>query len=240
MNLKPDLSTGINKARIASDNTVLKCGECLHFKGSAHPSIGTPCSQRGVKPYGIAPNCYTPDVHQLKSVSIESFQALSTFVSTCKPSQAKILMGMLKNQAQLKRFELSFLEKVYFAVGTGEYLSSYFAGFALGVAPQNGILIVGLQYFSNTRSPVVATMDRRSVLTREEFEPIAKRLNKLGKLRPPRDRRPLHIPPDIAKYEPPTIETSQELLDSVASPATKKKKVVKRDVLYIGGQTEEV
>jgi hypothetical protein len=228
--LKQDLTS--SAARIAGDNTVLKCGECLHFKGSPHPAIGQVCQLRGVKTYALAPNCYTPDVHQLKSISTESMAQLSMFVASCKPSQAKILMGMFKVQAQLKRFDLAFLEKVYFAIGTGEFLSDYYGGFVMGVGPQQAILIVGTQYFSNARNPVVAQLDRRSVLTRSEFGKRASRLSARGRLNPPKARQEIYVPPNIADYVPPTIESSQELLESrVADP--KKKPVKARSVLEI-------
>ena len=220
--LKPDLTTAASK--IAGDNTVLRCGECLHFKGSSHPSIGQICQTRGVKPYALAPNCYTPDVHQLKSISTESFQAMSAFVSVCKPSQSKILMGMFKTQAQLAKFNLAFMEKVFFAIGTGGFLSDYYAGFVLGSGPQQRILIVGTQYFSNARSPVIAQLERRSVLTRPEFLKVANRLRSRGRLNHPKARQEIYVPPNVADYNPPTIESSQDLLDSMSSQEPKKRK----------------
>lgn len=244
MNLKPDLTAPTSRAKIAGENVVLRCGECMHLKGSPHPSIGVPCIANGVRPFATAPNCYTPDVHQLKSFSTESLQMLSTFVTLCKPSQARVLMGLLKNQAQLGRFDLSFLEKVYFALGRGEYLSEYFAGFALGVGPQNKILIVGSQYWGNARNAVVAQLDRKSVLQRDAFTAVVKRLQAQGKLAPPRVNPPPYSSIEASKYEPPTIETAEELLESAASsnPRTKRKKELRgKKVLQIGGpESEEV
>ena len=229
--LKQDLTSAAG--RIAGDNTVLRCGECMHFKGSPHPSIGQACSLRGVKTYALAPNCYTPDVAQLKAISTESFHMLSAFVAACKPSQVKILMGMLKMQAQLKKFDLAFLEKVYFAIGTGEFLADYYAGFVMGVGPQQKILIVGTQYFSNVRNPIVAQLERKSVLNREEFNKVVKRLKEKGKLTHPKARQEIYVPPNVADYQPPTIESSQELLDSMASDQPKKKTAKARAMLEI-------
>jgi hypothetical protein len=243
MNLKPDLTVSTSKAKLAGENVVLRCGECMHFKGSPHPSIGTPCSSQGVRPFATAPNCYTPDVHQLKAVSVDSMVMLSNFVSSCKPSQAKILMGLLKNQAQLKRFDLAFMQKVYFALGKGDYLTEYFSGFALGVAPQNKILIVGSQYWGNARNAVVAQLDAKSVLVRDDFSKLVKRLQKQGRLSPPRVNPPRFVSNDADKYEPPTIETAQELLEATAdgSKFKKRKALQGKKVLRIGGpQTEEV
>ena len=229
--LKQDLTA--SAARIAGDNTVLKCGDCMHFKGSPHPSIGQICQTRGVKPYALSPNCYTPDVHQLKSISTETFHQLSAFVASCKPSQARILMGMFKTQAQLNKFELTFLQKVYFAIGVGEFLSDYYGGFVMGAGPQQKILIVGTQYFSNARNPIVAQLDRKSVLSRPDFLKLANRLIERGRLNHPKARQEIYIPPNIADYAPPTIESSQELLDSMASSTPKKKITKARAVLEI-------
>lgn len=234
MKQKPDMSAA--KAKIAGDNAILKCGQCMHFRGSAHPSIGTPCQTSGVKPYAIAPDCYTPDVHQLKAISPESYATLATIVASCKPQQAMILMGMFKGHATLKRrTNFSLMEKVYFAIGTGEFLSDYFAGFALGMAPHEKVLIVGTQYFSNQRSSVVASMDAKSILSREAFQKRVSRLVKTGKLAPPRERFKMEVPPDIAKYEPPTIESSQELLEATAGGTPKPKRKAK--VLTIRDQS---
>jgi len=198
----------------------------MHFRGTAHPSIGTPCSLQGVKPYAIAPNCYTPDVAQLKSISTQTFNSLSSFVSTCTGGQAKILMGMLKSQAQLEKHDLFLFEKVYFSLGSGKVLSDYFAGFVMGLAPQSRVLIVGTQIFTNARQPVVAQMERSSLLNRQSFDKVAQRLSKEGKRNDLKPRKEIVIPPSVANYEPPTIESAQEILDANASVAPAKKKTV--------------
>lgn len=210
----------------------------MHFKGSAHPAIGIPCNTNGVRPFATAPNCYTPDVYQLKSMSTETMVMLSSFVSTCKPAQAKILMGLLKNQAQLKKYDLAFMQRVYFAIGQGNFLTEYFAGYVMGVAPQEKLLIVGSQYWSNTRNAVVAQLDRRSVIDREAFTKIVSRLKKAGKLAPPRVNPPVFHSDEAEKYEPPTIETAQELLEATAAPK-KPSKNKGKSVLTIGGPAVE-
>lgn len=214
----------LTSAKIASENIVLRCGQCMHFRGSAHPSIGTPCQSSGVKSYAIAPNCYTPDVHQLKGLSTETFSVLSAIVAACKPQQAMILMGLFREHASLHRKTgFSLMQKVYFSLGSGEFLSDYYAGFVLGLAPHERVLIVGTQYFSNQRSSMVASLDVSSVLDRSKFEKRARRLINTGRVNPPRAREPMEVPPDVAKYEPPTIESSQEILEQNAAGKTAKR-----------------
>jgi hypothetical protein len=212
----------VETGRIASENIVLKCGDCMHFQNSPHPGIGQACELRGVKKFATAPNCYTANVHVFRKTSPQTLTLLSSIVSSFSPSQTKVLMGLLKQQAALQRHNLTFMQKVYFCVGN-DFLENYFAGFVLSTGPKKEILIVGSQFHSNQKNSVVAALFRDSIFTKEEFVKHKSRLESQGLLyetRKPKSK----LPENLGEYEPPTLETPQALLESKATSNPKKKK----------------
>jgi len=216
----------LETGKAASENVVLKCGDCLHFTGSPHPSIGQACSLIGVKKFATAPNCYTANVHVFRKVSPQTLTLLSSIISSFSPSQSKVLMGLLKQQASLQtRYNISFLERVFFKIGD-DYLDNYFAGFALGLGPQKEILIVGSDFMKNSQTSVVASLMRESVLTLSEFKKERQQLIDSGRLYAPRGKGKVDIPEVLDDYEPPTIETSVDLLEKRAQPKVKRSSVL--------------
>lgn len=208
--------------RVSRDNVVLRCAECMHFEGSPHPSVGQACSLVGVKRYATAPNCYTPNVHLFRKTAPQTLQVLSSIVSGFTPQQSLVLMGLLREQASMrKKFNLCFLEKVYFCVGE-DFLENYFAGFALGADPDNRVLIVGHQFFKDQKSSVVASLSRGSIFNWGEFEKLKVKMTDQGKLYQPRRRPTKDLPLGLDGYEPPTIETAQELLESQSNKTKKR------------------
>jgi len=218
--------------RVTKDNVILRCAECMHFEGSPHPSIGQACSLIGVKRYATAPNCYTPNVHVFRKTSPQTLNVLASVVSSFSPQQSLVLMGLLREQASMKRkFNISFLEKVFFLIGE-DFLENYFAGFALGSDPDGNILIVGSQYFKDQKNSIVASLSRKSVLNWEEFRKVRDMLSARGKLYMPRRKIEVELPPNLDDYEPPTLETTEELLEKQANKSTKRR-VKKAEVLEI-------
>ena len=230
-NLKQNtLETG----KVASENIVLKCGDCLHFQGSPHPGIGQACELRGVRKFATAPNCFTANVHVFRKTSPHALSLLSSVVGSFSAGQAKVLMGLLKQQSALQRQGLSFLQKVYFSVGN-DFLENYYAGFVLGVGPRKELLIVGSQFHSNQKSSVVASLSKESVLDLQSFKKKRGELEAKGRLY--ENRRPHNpLPKDLLDYEPPTLETSEALLESQANSSPRKKR--KASVLEIRDWSE--
>lgn len=221
--------------RVSRDNVVLRCAECMHFEGSPHPSVGQACNLIGVKRYATAPNCYTPNVHVFRKTSPQTLSLLSSVVASFSPQQSLVLMGLLKEQASMKKkFNLSFLERVFFCVGE-DFMENYFGGFALGSDPDGRILIVGHQYFKDQKSSIVASLSRGSVFNWEEFQKLKTKMTDQGKLYQPR-RRTVELPPGLEGYEPPTIETAQDLLESQSNKSSKKpsKKKSTLEIRYNG------
>lgn len=210
---------GIGATRI--NNIVLKCGDCLHFKGSAHPSIGTPCSQLGVKAFGAAPPCFTANASLLNTVATETFAVLSSILTTFTPQQSRIFMGLLKSAGSLEKHGFTFLQKVYFRVGQ-DYLDNYYSGYVLGVGVDHSIMLVGKSYFTSAKRAVTASLLKENVLTIDQFKKLRKKLAASGKLYEPRKIHKNNIK-STDDYEPPTIETAQDLLEEQAKRIGKKR-----------------
>jgi hypothetical protein len=202
----------VDQKLAAGSNIFIKCGDCLHFAHSAHPAKGSkPCKDLGVVRYANAPVCYTPNVHAMKSLSQDTFSQLAYIVSSFTASDARTMVGLLRQQARLQRAGFSFLEKVYLRVGLN-FLGNYFSGYALGVSPTGEVLLVGTNYLARSKSSVVAQVLATSLIREPDFEKIRQELTKLGKLQQPEDRRAKVT----VEYEPPTFDTSPETLDALA------------------------
>lgn len=129
-------------------------------------------------------------------------------------------MGLLKAAGSLEKYGYTFLEKVYFRVGD-DYLDNYFYGHVLGLGVNGTLAIVGATYFANVKSPMTAYLFPDSVYGHAAFVKKRSRLEKHGLLYAP--RRPKKN--DISDgYEPPTMETSPELLEKLALVTFGKKK----------------
>lgn len=197
----------------------LRCGDCLHFKGSPHPAYGAPCHSLGIKPYAAAPSCYTPNVMLFRTAGADTFAVLAALLARMSPQQSRILMGLLKSVGSLDKYGYTFLEKVYFKVGD-DYLDNYFSGRILGVGLNGTIAVVGENYFHTAKSPLVAYVFPDSLLSSEKFKKRKTQLEKQGLVYAPRKPHRNKVEGD---YEPPTMETSPELLEKMASKTFGKK-----------------
>lgn len=198
----------------------LRCGDCLHHKGSPHPAFGKPCSELGVKGYATAPTCYSPDVSIFRKSGPTVFAQLASILSTFTPQQCRILMGLLRSAGSLEKYGHSFLDRVYFRSGE-DYLDNYYSGFILGVGYGGTLSLVGSSFFTAVRSPIIAHMLPESVFSAEIFQKRKKKLVKEGKLYAPRKAHKNVI--EGVDYEPPTLETPQEHLEMSAKSLFKKK-----------------
>lgn len=209
----------VNVAR--SSQLSLRCGDCLHFSTTAHPSFGQPCKEMGVRTFATAPNCYAPNVVLFRKAGPKTFATLASVISTFSPQQSRILMGLLKSAGSLEKYSFTFLEKVYFKVGD-DYLDNYFFGHVLGVGLNGTLAVVGASYFVEVKSPIVAYLLPESVFSADTFRKKKNRLTKAGLLYAPRKPHKNDIQAD---YEPPTMETSPELLEKLANSSFGKKRV---------------
>ena len=83
-------------------------------------------------------------------------------------------------------------------------------------------MIVGLSYFTTAKSQVTASVFKSSVMSEEAFIKKRKKLVASGLLYAPRVAKK-NVIKDAATYEPPTLETSQELLEQLANKERKKR-----------------
>ena len=217
----------LDGAKAASESrTQMRCGDCLHFQGSAHPAIGQKCEDRGVKKFATAPSCFTANVHVFRRTAPDAFNQLASIISGFTASQSRVLMGLLSAQAQLERNGYYFLERIYFKVGN-DYLDNYFSAFVLGIGPEKQILVVGSDYLKNQKGTTVAKLLKESILSEKEFIQVRDRLVAKGLIYEPRRPHKNEIQ-DAAEYEPPTLETSAALLEKNANKSTNPKKKPKR------------
>lgn len=214
---KKDTTDNANATR---SNITLRCGDCLHHKGTPHPSIGQPCNDRGVKTYAAAPNCYTANVQVFRKVAPETFGLLASILSHFSPQQSRVFMGLLKSAGSLEKHGFTFLERVYFRLGE-DYLDTYYSGFVLGAGIQHNLMIVGSSFFTGIKHPVIAHLDAASVFNKKAFTKKQAQLTKAGKLYVPRKPQRNTITID---YTPPSIESSKEMLEAMAQKGGGKKK----------------
>jgi hypothetical protein len=200
----------------------LRCGDCMHFKGNAHPAYGKPCAELGIKTYATAPNCYAPDVASFRRVSANTFMALATILSSFTPQQSRVLLGLLRSVGSLEKYELTFLEKIYLRAGE-DYLDNYVGGVVLGVGFQKSIAVVGTTFFSEVKSQVVAYVLPDSIMKAQSFTKKKAALIREGRIFTPRrpHKNDISNPKD---YEPPTMETPPEALEQAARAMFKKNK----------------
>lgn len=211
----------------AKDNLVLRCGDCMHYKGTANPVYGEPCHLRGVRTFATAPACYTPDTSALRSVDQDAFASLLAILTSLTPRQTRVLMGLMKNAGKLEKHGLSFLQKVYFRIDE-DYLANYCSGRVLGLGVGKTIMVVGETFLKNPRKPFVAALMLSSILTADKFKSVRSKLVNAGKLSQPGRPQIMKKVPLDENWQPPTIETSQEHLEVLAQ-ATAAKVKSKRD-----------
>lgn len=230
---------------LTRDNVVLRCGDCMHLKGTKHPSFNERCAERGVKTGAVAPPCYTPNVTVFRRHSLDTFRILAAVIRSFSPQESRVLMGILHKSNRLEKFGFNFLDKVYFRLGD-EYLNNFYSGYVLAVGIERTLLIIGAKQLENKR-PMIAHLEADSVYSVDKFRRVKKRLVENGLLNDPETRR-LKLPRTVdVDYEPPTIDSAQTLLQekAVADPR-KPKGRVKHEVtedgeesFVIGGEENE-
>ena len=206
-----------------ASNVKLRCGDCLHHKGTAHPSMGQSCATLGVGVGATAPNCYTPNVSIFREHSTATLQALFVTVASFSPQQQRVFMGLLRNASSLNRTGYSFMETVYFTTERrGEAsLSDYYRGFVAAPGPADTLQIVGINFLNGTRTSCVAFLDKSSLISRKVFDKRKKALIAKGAL----ESLPKRIQISVAKddYQPPTLDTAEDFLARNAVKAKKHK-----------------
>lgn len=205
-------------------NVKLRCGDCMHFKGTSHPSYGALCSTLGTRASALAPKCYTANVSVFRPLGPDFIRGLAVSVASMDAQQQRVLMGLLRNASALEKIGLTFMQKVFFSMG-GDCLENWYTGFVLSPGPDRGtVLLVGQDYAKGNRTLCTALLMTSSLITsHKKFNRIKDDLVARGQLR----RLPPRLQPKAAKadYEPPTMETNPEALEALANKLGKRKKL---------------
>lgn len=224
--VRPTVTAG----NIAKESIVkLRCGDCLHYKGTAHPSMGEPCYNLDVGKSAVAPSCYTPNVGVFRDDGSLAVHSLLSAIACFTPQKQRVLMGMLRNAAALERTGYSFLQCVYFATNARgkTTLSDYYRGFVAAKGPGTTLQVVGINFLNSKNTACVAFLERDSLLTKAQFDRERKRLVKLGKL----EHLPARVQKQLTKgeeYEPPTLDTAEDFLQRAATSSKKHRGEVRK------------
>ena len=197
-----------------------KCGECLHFKQSAHRTNKQVCSELGIRPFAIAPKCFTPDYTKIIHNSDE-LVAVSMFFASKTPQQRKIMLGMLRQQPTGRKFRMG--TKLYVKASTRDYISNYLCGYVVGYTSGNELVLAGSPDMKS-RGKLFFTYLRSDIglLTQKEWEAKYKDLKAKGRIADPVLTKRRDITAKIEKddYEVPTIDTAPK--DKTERPTDKR------------------
>lgn len=232
--LRSDTSDG---ALPRESNIKLKCGDCLHFKGTANPAVGPLCSTIGVRAAAVAPPCYTANITVFRPLGVETMRSTAALIASFDSRQQRVLMGLLRNAASLERLSLSFMQTVYFTTG-GDCLENWYKGYAMSAGPDKGtVMVIGSDALKSNKTLCTALLLRTTLVTsHKQFRKIKDELIQKGKLN--------KLPPKIQKkysdeeYDPPTFDTNPEALEALAQTSEKKKPKKKGSKLFSIDQGE--
>jgi len=213
---------------ISSRNSIQqRCGDCLHFKLSA--KFEKPCSQLGVKSYGAAPNCFSPNVYAMAQKSPDLLFQIGLMFHNFTPSQARVLLSLINmNKVFVKSYGLKFGQPVYFRLGN-DFLGNYFRGYVAGVASagEQQVFVTSDLSGAQKLKPVIATLNRDSVFSVSDFKKKREELVAKGRLQDP---TPLKTRPKKIdeKYEVPSMEKApEEWFNTYGAKMSSKKKLKK-------------
>lgn len=206
MTLKKD-TLGNVSARSLEE--VYRCGECLHHKKHAHPSKGAICNAQGIRPFAVAPKCFTPDVTKIANNS-DTFVQLAALFSDYTPAQKRIMLALLRQRpikgAHIRR-DMPFGTKVYFHGLGKDYISNYLAGYVMGTTSSGELIITGSPEQNTRGRSYMAYMDGTThLMTAREWKVKKNELREAGRILDPHSKiipRSTQVEP-----EPPTIDNA--------------------------------
>lgn len=192
-----------------------RCGDCAYLRGACHPAMPEQCANLGILPDRVAPDCFLPNAAVFRSLGTDAIRTLAGLVTLFTPAQARTFSGFLRANNSLKRVRLTFLQKVFFPLGRGDYLDQWYCGYAFGVGPDKMVQIVGSRYLAGQKAAATAMLAPDSVYTEAQFTKVRDDLTEKGRFWSLPERKSIPIP-ESAAYEPPTFETSPEALEALA------------------------
>lgn len=179
-----------------------RCGACLHYKQHAHPSHGSVCSKLGVKHYGVAPRCFTPDVTQLADNN-EDLASLALTFGTLSHKQRTIMLAILMSSTSKRPFPLG--QKLYFRAVGADYISNYLSGYVMGYTSSKQVILAGSPEVTSRGKMYTAYLDSKDLLLPTRWAKHRAMLSKAGRFVDP--KHPLLTKKKIdIDHEPPTID----------------------------------
>lgn len=206
MNVKKNT---IGALHAASLDQAYKCGECLHHKRHAHPSMQEVCFKKGIRSFAIAPKCFTADVTQISNNS-DSFVQLAALLSEYTPKEKRILLSLLRQKPiKSKKFrkDMPFGTKVYFHGLGKDYANNYLSGYIMGTTSSGELIITGSPDRNTRGKSYFAYMsDTDSLMTYKEWKVKRTALKAAGRMIDPDS---LILPKGLsATGEPVTIDSA--------------------------------
>jgi len=202
---------GIKKPSKASLTENFKCGECLHFKQTSHPSYEGACSTLGVRHFALAPSCFTPDITKVIS-NVDEFVTLASLFGSKTAQQKRILLAMLRQVPTGKKLKMG--TKMYLNVRGREYIGNYLCGYVVGYSSAGQLILTGSPD-RNTRGRTFFAYLKSddSLLTAPEWRKRFLDLRSKGRITDPKDGFVRDITASVKEdnYEVPTIDTGPKV-----------------------------
>lgn len=198
--------SGLQRQSRLSLQEAFKCGDCLHFKQFPHPAHKEVCSGLGVKSFGLAPVCFTPDYTKIVS-NVDEFIALSALFSQKTQQQKKIMLGMLRQKCGPNRMEIGTL--VFMNVRGREYIDNYYCAYVIGYTSAGQIVLAGTPTTLRGRTFFAYLRNDQSLMTPTRWAKRFQTLKAKGRITDPankvvRDITALVLADD---YEIPNIDS---------------------------------
>jgi hypothetical protein len=209
---------GLKKPTNLSLQDAYKCGECLHYRQSKHPSFENVCSTLGVRTFAIAPRCYTPDYPKVIK-NIDEFVQLASLFNGMTTQQKRIFVGILKQAPTGRKLHIG--TKVYLNYRGTEYVSNYLCAYVVGYTSAHEIVVTGSpELGSRGRAFFAYLKGDESLLTPKEWRTKFLKLRKAGRIQDPKSLIVRDITKKVADdtYEVPTIDNAPK------NPADKRRK----------------
>ncbi len=185
MTLKKDTLGNISSKSLEE---AYRCGECLHHKRHAHPSMQEICQKKGIKAFAIAPKCFTPDVTQIANNS-DTFVQLAALLIEYTPKQKRIMLALLRQKpikAKQFRKDMPFGTKIYFHGMGKDYISNYLSGYVMGTTSSGELIVTGSpEQNTRGRSYMAYMSDTASLMTSKEWKVKKKTLKEAGRVLDP-------------------------------------------------------
>lgn len=180
-----------------------------HAHYSERPGLkDSSLEELGILPFADSPEPYLPNFKKLCQ-NIELLN-LAKLVDKFDQSQLRILISLLVNAHQLKEFDLTFGQTVYYNASSPklDYISNYLKATPIGIRKISGVSFIVLATSIDNVNGTCVLVERSAILNRSEFKQVFRTLLAQGKVHSP---VPLWTPPKKPKIS--DIPTTEVLDD---------------------------